>query len=251
MQKIIITISITLIAVLVLTAGTCWAATYYVRPGDTLFLIGKKFGVDYRQLQAANNLKTTMIYPGQTLIIPASNAAACFNYTVKPGDALYLIGKRFGVSYSRIMSLNGLWNDKIYPGQVLKIPRASTAPISRGGISWRDLELMARVVNGEARGESFIGQVAVAAVILNRVKSHLFPNTVPGVIYQPWAFTALYDGQVNSPLLPSAYNAVIAALRGWDPTGGALYYWNPITATNPWVWTRSIITKIGNHIFAK
>jgi len=123
---------------------------------------------------------------------------------------------------------------------------------SRGYIplSRHDLYDLARLVNGEARGESFEGQVAVAAVVLNRLYSGQFGNTIQDVIYQPWAFTAVNDGQFYLEPNASAYQAVAAAVKGWDPTGGALYYWNPVTATSPWVWSRPIINQIGNHVFA-
>ena len=117
--------------------------------------------------------------------------------------------------------------------------------------STSDLQLIARAVNGEARGEPYEGQVAVAAVILNRVKSSKFPNTVAGVIYQSGAFTAVSDGQINVPIAQgsSVTKAAQDALNGWDPTGGAIYYFNPATATSKWIWSRPIIKKIGKHNF--
>ena len=115
-----------------------------------------------------------------------------------------------------------------------------------------DIQLMARCVNGEARGEPFTGQVAVAAVILNRVKHPSFPNTISGVIYQPGAFTATVDGQINVPIAENStvYKACQDALNGWDPSGGAIYYYNPAKTTNKWIWSRPIITVIGRHNFA-
>jgi N-acetylmuramoyl-L-alanine amidase len=124
--------------------------------------------------------------------------------------------------------------------------------VSRGFLSnlTQDLNYLARLVYGEARGESFEGQVAVAAVVLNRVRSSGFGNTIRSVIFEPGAFTAVSDKQYYLPPDSTAYKAAQAALNGWDPTGGALYYWNPRTATSKWVWTRNIINKIGNHVFA-
>lgn len=113
-----------------------------------------------------------------------------------------------------------------------------------------DLYLLAKCVHAEARGESYTGQVAVAAVILNRVKSASFPNTIAGVIYQPYAFTAVADGQINLEPNQTAYNAARDALNGWDPTYGALYYFNPATATSKWIWSRKQTVTIGKHIFA-
>lgn len=116
-----------------------------------------------------------------------------------------------------------------------------------------DLQLMARAVNGEARGEPYTGQVAVASVILNRVKHSSFPNTVAGVIYQPGAFTAVSDGQINVPIADNStvYKACKDAMNGWDPSGGAIYYFNPDTATSSWIWSRQLIVQIGKHRFCK
>ena len=114
-----------------------------------------------------------------------------------------------------------------------------------------DIQLMARAINGEARGEPYEGQVAVGAVILNRVKSSKFPNTIAGVIYQSGAFTAVSDGQINVPIEEgsSVLKAAQDAMNGWDPTGGAIYYFNPSTATNKWIWSRPLIKTIGKHRF--
>lgn len=116
-----------------------------------------------------------------------------------------------------------------------------------------NLQLLARAINGEARGEPYEGQVAVGAVILNRVKSSKFPNTIAGVIYQPGAFTAVSDGQINVPIDSKAtvVKAAQDALNGWDPTGGAIYYFNPNTATNKWIWSRPLTKVIGKHRFCK
>lgn len=116
-----------------------------------------------------------------------------------------------------------------------------------------DLQLLARAINGEARGEPYEGQVAVGAVILNRVKSSKFPNTIAGVIYQPGAFTAVSDGQISVPIDSKAtvVKAAQDALNGWDPTSGAIYYFNPNTATNQWIWSRPLTKVIGKHRFCK
>lgn len=133
-------------------------------------------------------------------------------------------------------------------------PSTAASSVSRGGsavqLSQGEIYDLARVVHGEARGESYEGQVAIAAVVLNRLESNKFPNSVRGIIFEPGAFTAVSDGQFYMEPDNSAHQAVQAALRGWDPTGGAIYYWNPVTATNKWVWSRQIITRIGKHVFA-
>ena len=116
-----------------------------------------------------------------------------------------------------------------------------------------DVQLLARAINGEARGEPYEGQVAVGAVILNRVKDSKFPNTIAGVIYQSGAFTAVADGQIHVPIdsSSSVVKAAQDALNGWDPTGGAIYYFNPATATNKWIWSRPVIKTIGKHRFCR
>ncbi len=119
--------------------------------------------------------------------------------------------------------------------------------------STSDIQLLARAINGEARGESYEGQVAVGAVILNRVKHPDFPNTIAGVIYQSGAFTAVSDGQINNPIDENStvYKAARDAMNGWDPTNGCVYYFNPNTATNKWIWSKTIVKTIGKHHFCK
>ncbi len=126
----------------------------------------------------------------------------------------------------------------------------STSGGGSSNVSDSDLNLLARCVYGEARGEPYNGQVAVAAVVLNRVRSSKFPNTIYGVIYQKGAFTAVSDGQINLTPNESSYSAARDALGGWDPTGGCLYYYNPATATSSWIWSLTVHIKIGKHNFA-
>ncbi|HIZ17393.1 MAG TPA: spore cortex-lytic enzyme [Firmicutes bacterium] len=114
-----------------------------------------------------------------------------------------------------------------------------------------DYNLLARVISAEARGEPYNGQVAVGAVIMNRVKHPSFPDTISSVIYQKGAFDCMYDGQINEPVAESAYRAAQEAMNGSDPSGGALYYYNPATATNSWILSRRVITTIGNHVFCE
>ena len=118
-----------------------------------------------------------------------------------------------------------------------------------GGASRSQVDLLARLISAEARGEPYSGQVAVGAVVLNRIKHPSFPNTLPGVIYQSGAFTCITDGQFNQPVAESAYRAARDALNGVDPSGGAIYYFNPSTATSSWIWSRPLITVIGKHRF--
>ena len=130
----------------------------------------------------------------------------------------------------------------------------SAMGISSGGstsnYSSQDIALLARLIYGEARGESYVGQVAVGAVVLNRIKSPSFPNTMSGVIYQKYAFTAVNDGQINLTPNETAKKAAMDALNGWDPSYGAIYYYNPKTATSSWIFSRQTTVIIGNHVFA-
>ena len=136
---------------------------------------------------------------------------------------------------------------------VLKTKDIQQSDAKNNENSTSNVQLLARAINGEARGEPYEGQVAVGAVILNRVKSPNFPNTISGVIYEPGAFTAVSDGQINVAISEKStvVKAARDALNGWDPTGGALYYFNPNTATNKWIWSRPLIKTIGKHRFCK
>lgn len=149
---------------------------------------------------------------------------------------------------------NGLTVDGIAGKNTLEamgIFNSSGNSSSSNSTTTSELNLLARVVYGEARGEPYAGQVAVAAVVLNRVRSSSFPNTISGVVYQSGAFTAVSDGQINLTPNTTAYNAARDALNGWDPSGGAIYYFNPNTATNAWIWSRPHIVTIGKHRFCK
>lgn len=125
-----------------------------------------------------------------------------------------------------------------------------TGEVSAALYQESELSLLARLVSGEARGEPYIGQVAVAAVVLNRVRSDAFPDTISGVIFQPGAFDAVWDGQFDMTPTTSALRAARDALNGWDPTGGCTYYYNPDTATSEWIWSRPVQLTIGQHAFA-
>ena len=125
-----------------------------------------------------------------------------------------------------------------------------TGSVSAAGYNESETYLLGRLVHGEARGEPYVGKVAVAAVVLNRVKSPSFPNTISGVIYQSGAFDAVADGQINLTPDEDSLRAARDALNGWDPTGGCLYYYNPATATNGWIWSRTVQLSIGKHNFA-
>ncbi|WP_322180889.1 spore cortex-lytic enzyme [Neglectibacter caecimuris] len=119
-----------------------------------------------------------------------------------------------------------------------------------GGFSESDVQLLASIISAESRGEPYEGQVAVGAVIMNRIAHPSFPNTLSGVIYQEGAFSCLYDGGINAAVADSAYQAAREAINGSDPTGGAIYYYNPAKTTNKWIWSREVVAVIGAHRFA-
>lgn len=145
---------------------------------------------------------------------------------------------------------NGLAVDGIVGPATLKALGMSSAGTSSPSSSQQSsVALLARVISAEARGEPYSGQVAVGAVILNRVEHPSFPNTIAGVVYQPGAFTCMVDGQIDQPVADSAYQAARDALNGSDPSGGAIYYFNPDTATSAWIWSRPLIKVIGKHRF--
>lgn len=161
-------------------------------------------------------------------------------------DGIY--GWRTSNAVKAFQRKNGLTADGVAgPATLAKIG----LPTGSSSSSSNDVTLLAMVINGEARGESYEGQVAVGAVVLNRVRHSSFPNTIAGVIYQPGAFTAVDDGQINKAIQSSCFNAARDALNGWDPTGGAIYYYNPQTATNSWIRSRPVIKTIGKHVFCK
>ena len=148
---------------------------------------------------------------------------------------------------------NGLTVDGIAGPATLKAMGiySSSSSSSSSSSNSSDLNLLSRIIYGEARGEPYTGQVAVGAVVLNRVKSSSFPNTISGVIYQSGAFDAVRDGQINLSPDSTAKKAAQDALNGWDPTYGAIYYFNPSTATNKWIWSRPMTVTIGRHRFCK
>lgn len=146
---------------------------------------------------------------------------------------------------------NGLTPDGIAGNATLNAIGLPTGSSNGSSSSSSNVTLLAMLINGEARGETYEGQVAVGAVVLNRVSHPSFPNTIAGVIYQNGAFTAVSDGQINAAIEASCYRAARDALNRWDPTGGAIYYYNPRTATNSWIRSRPIVTTIGKHVFCK
>lgn len=146
---------------------------------------------------------------------------------------------------------NGLTADGVVgPATAAALGLSLESTAAAGSYNESEIYTLARLVHGEARGEPYVGKVAVAAVVLNRVKSASFPNTISGVIYQAGAFDCVADGQINLTPDSDSIRAARDAMNGWDPTGGCIYYYNPVTATSAWIWSREVRLSIGNHAFA-
>ena len=170
-------------------------------------------------------------------------------------DGIY--GSKTKQAVKSFQRKNGLTVDGIIGDKTLKAMGITSGMLSGGSSSSQtskysssDVKLLARLIYAEARGEPYQGQVAVGAVVLNRVKSSSFPNTISGVIYQPYAFTCVNDGQINLSPNQTAINAANDAMNGWDPTYGCLYYYNPKVATSKWIYSRKTVVTIGQHVFA-
>lgn len=231
-----------------------YAANYTVKAGDSLFTIGRQYNTTSASLMTINKLSNSTIYPGQVLTVPSVTPAT---YTVLKGDSLFLIAKKFGMTVTELRQLNNKWDNEIYPGQVLKLSTTTTAENTSGkGVipyTAEDLDLMARLITAEAGGESYTAKVGVGAVVVNRVKSPDFPNTIKGVIYDRYGiyyqFTPVENGWINNPATADSRRAALDALNGVDPTNGALYYFDD-SATSKWIWSKPISVRIGHMIYS-
>ncbi|WP_169009317.1 spore cortex-lytic enzyme [Faecalispora jeddahensis] len=179
------------------------------------------------------------------------------NWGYYKGNVDGIFGEQTKQAVISFQKKNNLTADGVAGPQTLKAMGISSSPSSSGGSSGGqgqyssgDVDLLARVISAESRGEPYAGQVAVGAVILNRISHPSFPNTLAGVIYQPGAFSCLNDGGINAPVADSAYKAARDAINGSDPSGGAIYYYNPEKSTSKWIFSRKVITTIGKHRFA-
>jgi len=221
-------------------------SAYFSRLAGVLLLVLCFLFFTANSAQAGTEKKVVSETTAETLI-----------YTIQTGDTLSGIAREFNVNLKQLIRVNNLESTVIHPRQNLVIPpegQSETTTLSRGSISREELMLLARAIHAEARGEGFIGQVAVGAVIVNRVHSKLFPNTVREVIMQSnkhvFQFTPVSNGTINLEPDQSAIEAALEALEGNDPTDGALFFYNPTISTDTWITTLPVVTRIGRHVFA-
>lgn len=246
-NKISLKKSFLIVAISLMVSVLASAGSYTVRSGDTLWIIASRLGTSVATLQRLNPSIGTMIYPGQTINTPSSGSSSSSTVTVQRGDTLWKIATRYNTTVSSIRSLNGLSSDVIYPGQTLKIK--SSSGNYKPSI---DTDLLARLVHAEAQGEPYEGQVAVAAVVLNRVNDSRYPNTLEGVVYEKYAFEPVSNGTIYNPASSTAFKAAQDAINGWDPSYNSIFFYNPdkLKGWN-WIQTRPIVRRIGNHVFAR
>lgn len=234
------------VLIIIVFSSSSFAANYTVTSGDSLFTISKLFNTSISKLSSDNKLTGSTIYPGQVLVVPAST------YAVVSGDTLYKISLKKSISLYSLRKANNKWDNYLDIGQKLTIPATSQSSQSGPAYTQSEFDLLARLIMSEAEGQPYNAQVAVGAVVLNRVESKSFPNTIGGVIYQVidghYQFTPVKNGWINRPANETAKKAAYDALHGCDPSNGALFYFDD-SATNAWLWSKPIAARIGNMVF--
>jgi N-acetylmuramoyl-L-alanine amidase len=229
---------------------------YNVKSGDTLAKVSVSTKTPITVIMSTNALNNSKIYANSTLKIPAK-------HTTKNGDTMYKVGKASGVSLPVMQLVNHNYTNSLSVGQTVYVPNGVTVKTTTSqitvGYSQAEIDLISRLVNAEAGGEPYLGKVAVANVVLNRVKSKDFPNTVHGVIYEMYgsnktipAFSPVANGSINNPASEDSKKAVLEAINGNENTGGALFFYNPDkVSSNNWIRSLAISFRIGNHVFCK
>ncbi len=247
----IITGAVATVMSLMLLTSTALAADYKVVSKDTLYTISRLFNTTVNKLMTDNNLPDSRIYPGQVLQVPAAV------YTVKSGDTLFLIAQRYNIPFYNMRKANNEWDNLIYPGQKLLLPGVASSDTANGTVipyTAAELDLLARLISAEAKGESYDTMVAVGGVVVNRVQSTEWPNTIWDVINHVsggyYQFTPVKNGYINNPATSDAIRAAWAALYGADPSNGAMFFFDN-SSTNEWLWSKTITARIGKMIFAK
>ncbi len=238
-------------------ANTALAATYKVAPKDSLYTISQLFNTSTDKLVARNSLKTTEIRPGQKLDVPAKK------YKVKKGDKLAKIAKKYNVSVAAINQANHLTSAKLVRGKVLLIPSASSVSASKTVSSSSkaviqytssELDLLARLITAEAGGESYSAMVGVGGVVVNRVQSTQWPNSISKVINQVsggyYQFTPVKNGWIKKAATDEAKKAAMAAINGSDTSKGAMFYFDD-SSKNQWLWSKPITNRIDHMVFVK
>ncbi len=232
----------------ILFTSFTFAASYSVTWGDTLYKISQLFNTSTAKLYTENNLKSSMIYTGQVLEVPA------VTYTVSQGDTLYLISHKYGIPLYSLRKANNKWNNDLYIGQKLIIPTINTPSKTIISYTPYELDLLARLIKAEAEGQPYSAQVAVGAVVLNRIQSSSFPNSINDVIHQVingyYQFTPVKNGWIKNPATETAKKAAHEALQGSDPSNGALFYFDD-SATNTWLWSKPILARIGRMVYVE
>ena len=256
------------VLLLIMMSGQAFAATYVVRAGETLWLISQQYETTVSALAQANSIgNTNYITVGQRLDVPTQSQIVERQtvHTVRRGETLWMISQQYNTTVAKISAENKIANvniirvgDKlVIPGATFGTSRDSATPVlaptANSKFTASDLDLFARLVHSEAGGESYRGQVAVAASVLNRVSDSRYPNTLFGVINQIengyYQYSPVLDGRINLPANESARRAVQEAINGEDPTLGATGFYNPAKTTNQWVRQQPVTVTIGNHIF--
>lgn len=240
---------------LTLFTATAFAADYTIVPNDSLYSISRLFNTSVSKIMSDNVLSSSNIYPGQVLKVPADV------YTVKSGDTLYLISQRYGIPFNSLRKANNEWDNLIYPGQQLILPgivpsdeAASSAAKTVIPYTTNEVDLLARLISAEAKGESYEAMVGVGGVVVNRVLSPDWPNTIYDVIYHVTGgytqFTPVKNGQINNPATSDAIRAAWAALYGKDPSNEAMFYFDD-SSTNQWLWSKPVTARIDHMVFVK
>ncbi|MBU3182659.1 LysM peptidoglycan-binding domain-containing protein [Clostridium psychrophilum] len=238
-----------------------YAASYKVKSGDSLYKVSKAYNTTTNVLIKNNGLSSSKIYSGQVLNVPTNT------YKVVSGDTLYFIGKKHSISIAKLRTENNKWDDTIYPGDVIKIPtnsgngqatpkKAQSSPVKATGVikySNSDVDLLARLITAEAVGEGHDAMLSVGAVVVNRVQSSQYANSISGVINEKsngyYQFTPVKNGMINKAASKAAISAASEALKGTDPTNGALYFYDN-TVSNKWLTSKPVSTSIGKLTFA-
>lgn len=206
------------------------------------------FAVNIAVISLAQNADAASYKRGSTGSVVSEIQQKLKDWGYYSADVDGIYGSRTEAAVLLFQQKNGLAVDGKAGTETLAALGISSAGLIEQNTSG-DVALLARLISAEARGESYEGQVAVGAVVMNRIAHPSFPNTLSGVIYQRGAFSCLDDGQFDEPVAQSAYAAARDAMNGYDPTGGAIYYFNPATATSQWIWSRPLIVQIGKHRF--